>query len=111
MKPYCSDHQGLDPVVAEIAAELGRREEEIRVAASSNGTALEIDVNGTVADDVLRVVVAYTDTGGCTYDRIMRSTNIPARAVGRYVTALKRAGRVTVANHSGKAPRVLYTGE
>lgn len=111
LKPYCIQHLREHAHAAEIERELERRAEEIREAASSHGTVAAIDVNGSVADDVLRVVISWSDKGGCTFDRIHRTTHIPERAVSRYVAALKRAGRVSVLKRPGKVPLVLYTGE
>jgi hypothetical protein len=109
LKPYCMTHVAHHEHAAEVAAELKRRKDEIRLAIK--GEVAHILTTGTVAEDVIRVVVSE-GVSGATHDKIVRSTNMPLTAVKAYVSALKRAGLVRVTRARYRcAARVIYLGD
>ena len=88
-KPYCSKHLEAMPYAAEVIRREQANGEEI--AQAKRGRWKEIDVNGVLAQDALRLIL---QSGQASVGKISRDVTRDKRAATSYIRALKKAGLV-----------------
>ena len=98
MKPYCEEHLKRMPAVGTIVDELRARDEELNEALKRHGWK-RIDVHGTRAQDIVRIVFAYRRL---TIERLAIKAELydgdgarirgGRRAIESYVRALEQHG-------------------
>lgn len=92
-KPFCTDHVEYHPGVAALLEEIARREEEARLA--HEGKRHLLDVNGSLAQEILRMV----QERGATVERISRSAHLSHDGATSFLKALAKAGLVALSHN------------
>jgi predicted transcriptional regulator len=87
-KPFCTDHNDLNPHARRVIEELQRREvDDERAQKGRRG----INVDGVTAVEILQNVAEH---GPRTKERLCRELNLDVPVLDGYVEALRRAGKI-----------------